>query len=207
MSDDFEDYQERTHPPGHRGTWGSAWGRAWGRQKDKTVTRARDAVTAGHPSRAPADSLEHHLADRALERLAGEADTSVRARVLGAWDFWPWAGRRTGVEAALELLGWAATLYTASQIGATPWAQWWAVAVTSGVSTRYWSASDAWGSGVWGSDASRDTVRQSRRFLRSVSNARDIGWLVLSLDGTAIWGPGTWGTPATWGSATTRWRI
>lgn len=208
MSDDFEDYQERTHPPGHRGTWGSAWGRAWGRQKDTTVTRARDAVTAGHPSRAPADALGHHLADTALERLPGETDASVRARVQGAWSFWPTAGRLDGLTAALGLLGFASVeIRTAAQFGRTPWAQWYAVTYGAGFASRPWGAPDTWGSGTWGSDATRDQVRQSRRFLRSVSNARDIGWLILATTENGVWGIGKWGISTPWGGVVTRWRI
>lgn len=209
MSDDFESYQRDTHPPGHRGTWGQRWGAALGRQKDTTVTRARDAVLAGFPGRAPLDALDLHLADAALERLPGETTASIRARVRQAWDFWPTAGRLAGLTVALTLLGFPTIeVRTAAQLGVTPWAQWFAFTFGYGFSSRPWGAPDTWGTGTWGSDASRDDARRMRRFLRSVSNARDIGWLVLGSTDPSVWGAGgTWGSPAVWGGATTRWRI
>ena len=170
--------------------------------------RARDAVTAGHPSRAPADSLEHHLADRSLERLPGEADASVRARVRGAWTFWPTAGRLDGLTVSVGLLGYATVeISTGAQFGLARWAQWFVVAYGTGVKARQWGAPATWGSGVWGSDATRERVRAARRFLRLISNARDIGWLIFSSSTPGVWGLGTWGAPAVWGGAVTRWRI
>jgi hypothetical protein len=45
-----------------------------------------------------------------------------------------------------------------------------------------------------------------RRLLRIVSNARDIGWVVLTLTEPGVWGTGTWGT-GTWGGKNVRWRV
>lgn len=208
MSDTFESYQRDTHPPGHRGTWGLRWGAAVGRQKDTTVTRARDAVLAGFPGRAPLDALDLHLADAALERLPGETTASIRARVRQAWAFWPTAGRFDGLTVALTLLGFPTfEVRTAAQFGRTPWAQWYAITYGYGLARRQWGAPAKWGEGVWGSNATRDESRRMRRFLRSVSNARDIGWLVFGDTDPSVWGVGKWGSPARWGGATTRWRI
>lgn len=197
MSDSFEDYQERTHPPGHRGRWGAAWGRAWGRQKDKTVTRARDAVLASFPSRAPADALEHHLADAALERLPGETDASVRVRVSGAFDLWATAGTRGALELAISQLGLTGTLYTPADLlpddpPRPGWAQWWFMCTGHPWgSDGIWSDPGIWDDGgVWDLDATPAEMGQVRRLLRAWTNARDRGHVVFVFE-EDWWGPET----------------
>ena len=204
----FAERQPGLHPTALRNRWGAAWGRAFGLEKDDVVTAAKLAVRSGFVDDAPADALPRHAADVALPQLAGEADTDLRARIATAWDFWPTAGRLDGLTVSVGLLGYATVeIRTATQFGLARWAQWFIVAYGTGVKTRQWGAPATWGSGVWGSDATRERVRAARRFLRLIANARDIGWLIFSSSTPGVWGLGTWGAPAVWGGAVTRWRI
>lgn len=204
----FAERQPGLYPTRLRGRWGRAWGRAFGLEKDDVVTAAKDAVKSGFVLMAPVDALARHARDVALEQLPGESDASLRARVAAAWDFWPWAGTRTGLETAANLLGYLdASIRTARDLSRDPWAQWFLFTTDHTVTrNRTWGAPAKWGAGVWGSDASRDYARRVRRLLRIVSNARDIGWVVLTLTEPGVWGTGTWGT-GTWGGKNVRWRV
>ena len=205
----FAERQPGLYPTALRGRWGIAWGRAFGAQKDDVVTAAKDAVKSGFVAIAPADALPRHAADVALPLLPGETDAQLRARVAGAWDFWPMAGTLAGLETAADLLGYVdRTIRTARDLSRDPWAQWFIFVADHGVTRkRTWGGSGTWGSGVWGSDASRDYVRRVRGLLRLVSNARDRGWVVLSLSTPGWWGSGTWGAPSTWGGPNIRWKV
>lgn len=192
-----------------QGRWARAWGRSLGAEKDRTVERARQAVLAGAVTRCPADALPLLGADAQLEQLPGETAASFRARIAGAWDTWPWAGTRTGLGTIFTLLGLTVRLATAAELSRTPWAQWWAFASGTGWTRRVWgAATKAWGSGVWGSTATRDDVRRVRRFARQFSNARDRGWVVILQSSPGVWGaPSTWGAPGVWGARNPRWRV
>ena len=194
-----------------QGRWGRAWALSVGASKDVTVERARQAALAGAVSRAPDDALVYLGADVALERLPGEPDARYRTRIAGAWETWVWAGTRTGLLNVFALLGGGAfnvRLATAHDLGRSPWAQWFAFldsAFNPGL--RPWDTASTWGTGVWGSFATRATVRSLRRELRRFSNARDRGWVISLLSSPGVWGaPGVWGT-GTWGGRNVRWRI
>lgn len=191
------------------GPWGSRWLGAVGAQLDAALGGALDAGTLVGPLRAPVDALAEFAADRALEQLPAESDRSFRARVHGAWAFWPWAGTRGGLETAADLLGYTIRVTrTARDLGRDPWAQWFLFATDYSRSWRAWGGAGTWGAGVWGSDAPRDEVRRARRFLRLVSNARDRGWLVFVLSLPGWWGCGAWGdASATWGGKNIRWKV
>ena len=204
----FEERQPALHPTRLAGKWSRRWGAAFGAAKDAVVDAAKLAVKSGFVALAPADALPRHAADVLLPQLAGESDDALRARILGAWDFWPTAGTLGGLSIALGLLGYTQVdIRTGRQFGRSLWAQWFAVAYGTGWTSRFWGEVKGWSTGTWGSTASRDTVRASRRFLRLVSNGRDIGWLVIGTAAPSVWGLGTWGTLSAWNGAVTRWRI
>ena len=205
----YADFQPGLYPTGLAGPYGTAWGRSQGTMKDRVITLAIDAVDAGLVLRCPADALPLLGADVSLEQLPGETSTAYRTRISQAWDTWPWAGTRTGLETVFTLLGLTVRLATAAELGRTPWAQWWAFASATGWIRRTWkTGSEFWGSGVWGSTATRDDVRRIRRFARQFSNARDRGWVVILQSSPGVWGaPSTWGAPGVWGARNPRWRV
>lgn len=89
-----------------RGTVPSATGNGdfdWG-----LVTRAKLAVKARFPGLAPSDALEKIGVERKMPRGPGETDASYAARLLAAWDTWPWAGTAFGVLSALKVAGYTA---------------------------------------------------------------------------------------------------
>ena len=194
-----------------QGRWARAWGRSLGAEKDTTIERARQAVLAGAVTRCPTDALPLLGADAQLERSYGETDAEYRARIADAWAMWPWAGTRTALEIVFGQLGWQTfRLVTATDLGRTPWAQWFAfVSLNEPPLRRAWSTSGTWGSGVWGSDASRELVRAIKRRLRQFSNARDRGWVVILQSSPGVWGaPSAWDAGAgTWGARNPRWRV
>ena len=208
----YRDYQPALHPTALAGPYGTAWGASQGTMKDRVVTLAADAVDTGLVLRAPDDALPLLGADVALEQYPTEEADEYRARILAAWDVWPWAGTRTALELVIVQLGYEnARLSTAHELGRSPWAQWWAFLTLGGdaITLRAWDAGESWGTGVWGSTADRDDVRRTRRALRRFSNARDRGWVVLLQSDPGVWGaPSVWdaGT-GTWGARNPRWRI
>lgn len=72
------------------------------------VARAKAAVKARFPGVAPSDALEEIGLERGMPRGPGESDASYGARLLGAWNTWPWAGTAFGLLNALAAAGYAA---------------------------------------------------------------------------------------------------
>ena len=100
------------------------------RREDIIVTYAKLAVKSGFVLLAPEDALERHGRDVSLEQLPGETSTGLPDEISQAWDTWPWAGTRTGLETVFTQLGYpSAVLLTAQEWGvplaSTLWARWW----------------------------------------------------------------------------------
>jgi hypothetical protein len=215
---DYATYQPSLHPTALAGPYGLSWGRSQGTMKDRVITLATDALDAGLVLRCPDDALPLLGADVALEQLPSETSTSYRARILGAWDTWPWAGTRTGLtNVAAQLLYQGATLITAAEWGvslaSTLWARWW---LLIDFDAKGFAAEDAWGTGTWGdggtwgSDAPLAEVARCRRALRQFTNARDVGHLRFAFGDTDYWGePDGLFANGDWGSdpAFLEWRV
>lgn len=210
--------QPGLYPTALRGPWGTAWGAAFGAEKDIIVTYAKLAVKSGFVLLAPEDALERHGRDVSLEQLPGETSTAYRTRISQAWDTWPWAGTRTGLETVFTQLGYpSAVLLTAQEWGvplaSTLWARWWLLIAPT---DHGFLAEDAWGTGTWGdggtwgSDATPEEVSLHRRAFRQFTNARDLGWLRFAFNNTDYWGdPGGLFNSGKWGSdpAYVEWRV
>lgn len=67
---------------------------------------------AGMLEEAPADALDPHARNSALQRAAGESDTALRRWLRGRWDTWKACGSTDGLRAALLRLGFVAEIYT-----------------------------------------------------------------------------------------------
>jgi hypothetical protein len=94
----FEEYQSVDLAPGWlRDSWGTAYNGALGKRKDVAVAALKESVKARMPSLAPPDALSLLAAERGIDRGAGEAEASHRARVKAAWGAWRWAGTPVGL--------------------------------------------------------------------------------------------------------------
>ena len=103
----YQQYQRELLPPPLRGETGEVYAGDIGAQKDALVTLCKDAVYAGQL--LDADGLGREAPDDALGRLGADADLEqgpvegqdeYRARILGAWDLWGWAGTLYGYSLA-----------------------------------------------------------------------------------------------------------
>jgi hypothetical protein len=66
--------------------------------------------TFGQLLTAPTDALDEIGADRELRRGPGESDAAYAARLLAAWDIWPFAGSHYGVLRALKIAGYVGAI-------------------------------------------------------------------------------------------------
>jgi hypothetical protein len=184
-----------------QGRWGRAWALSVGASKDVTVERARQAVLAGAVTRAPTDALPMLGADVALPRYSVEGTEDYRARILGAWDLWPWAGTASVLLTVAAQIGLAGpVLLTARQWGlpdaATRWARWWMLLGPQPnvpiASDGAWGDPGTWGDGgTWDSDAPAALIADLRAAFRRFSNARDRGFVRFAFtDSTDYWGDG-----------------
>ncbi len=103
-------------PPWLLGPNGRTWLTAIGRSLDDNAERARQAVKARFPNLAPDDALAVLGEERGMPRGPGETTASYRARLLGAWDAWTWAGTPYGMLRQLLAAGYP-TVYVQTQGG------------------------------------------------------------------------------------------
>lgn len=206
-------WQPTLQPAGLRGQWGERWGAVLGAEKDILVGLAKDAVTARFLPTAPSDALSLLGDERQIGRQSGEAESSFRARLAGAWESWSWVGTRYGVSLAVGLLGWGYPAVISYR--ELPWdsaADRWARLRVIFTGAAAWTGS-AWGSWVWGSRlvegietvdpvVARVTLR---RVLRQWINARDRVFAVTIARGGALWGRFVWGSGSWSTSTTTEW--
>lgn len=197
----FRDWQPTQQPTALRGPFGTAWAESLGAHKDALVALAKDAVKARFVTVAPADALDHHSADRDMERGFSESAVSFRARLRGAWESWSWLGTRYGIGYAAGLIGYGVPAVHSWH--SLPWdgdaARWARLLVTfTGVATF---GSSAFGAVAYGGRdvqpiESADPLtarRQLRRTLRKWINARDRVEKVIVARGGARYGFATFG--------------
>lgn len=98
MSRRYRDYVERLPtPPWLLGKWGRRWLYMTGLVFDALVEATRQAVKARFPTVAPDDAIPLIGKDRVLEPGLGESLDTYRARIIGAWEAWSWAGTEKGL--------------------------------------------------------------------------------------------------------------
>ena len=196
----YEKFQRALMPLPLAGESGQAYAGVLGREKDAQLERAKDAVRARFPSRAPADALPLLGLNVQLERGPDEPEDAYRARLRDAFNAWRWAGTRKGIlEYALAPAGFEnAALITNRQWTPAPpdgqtakWARFWAVIAEP----HPWEPTYI--DGTWtveadttstiGSTATLNDVMRVRRLLQAWKSARDVcmGAVIVFGDATA----------------------
>lgn len=118
----FQDYQQQLHPTWLQDPAGLAWGASFGAAKDVLLGNAQLAVKCqiiATPTQlpfGPDDSLALNGADRQIDRGQGESSSAYSARVLNAWNIWPFAGTAFGLLKALSDAGYP-NVWIVQQLG------------------------------------------------------------------------------------------
>lgn len=192
------------------GRWGRAWLGAVGEALDEALAAVLSAAPLVGPRAAPDDSLGAYGADRGLPSVEAEPLTTYRARLVGAWESWSWAGTARGVRETLLLGGLGgATIYTERATPRPPSPSLWAryTLVFSGRAT--WDAEVTWDDGGTGWDGvfkaavggldPEDARARLWSILRTWSNARDRVTSVIIARAAYLWDTAeTWDSPVGW---------
>lgn len=220
----YRQYQRELLPPPLRGDFGEVYAGDLGGAKDDVVTLAKDAVYLGQTSDAdgfaretPDDGLAKLGADADLEQGAVESPQDYRARILGAWDLWGWAGTPYGYSLAFERLKrpvrgarFIASSEWFAPDGLSGWSRFWPIVWTGPLAVgRFtvgpWATVGADASG-WdilrvgefdvgdgstvGSTATVEELADIRLALAKWKNARDRVPALIIADGDVIGTPG-----------------
>lgn len=93
----YQEYQDRLSPTALQGPVGTAFESAFGAMKDAQLARLVASVKAKFPGLAPADALAAIGVERGMPRGGSESDAAYAARLLDAWNTWPFAGTAFGL--------------------------------------------------------------------------------------------------------------
>ena len=83
------------------------WSEAFGLAKDSVADIATQAVKSRLIATCPTDAIVPIGNDRGLERVPGETTASYRARLVGAWEAYAWAGTAKGILDQLAIAGYS----------------------------------------------------------------------------------------------------
>lgn len=203
-------------PPWLREPNAEALLRALGEARDALADASKAGVLArlARPGSAP-DALARIGADRMMPQGPAEVSDAYAARLVAAWETWPWAGTPFGVLSALRLsgLGDGAQLWTASgarhvlaldgsEVITTPGPPLW-------LGQAGWSAfALVWPAGAWPYGVVPAPGSDTANFVHQLIDLWKPAYATFS--GTFIhvsgaqWGDGEWGSQ-TWGGAVTHW--
>lgn len=106
MSDTFKGDHAENSPPWLLQPYGKRWVEGFGQVKDNLADRAKQAAKADLPLICPVDSLPVIGEEVGLPRGYTEPEANYRARLVGAWDAWQWAGTPYGLLRAFQLAGY-----------------------------------------------------------------------------------------------------
>ncbi len=201
MSTTFAEYVTALLPTFVRGPWGRRWGAATGAALDGLLGGAKAAAKAGFVILAPSALLPLLAGDVRIDSVTGESDSSLRARIRGAWESWSWAGTSYGVTVAVGLMGYGTPILISWHqmhwdADSTRWSR--GLLVFTGRATY---GASSYGSVTYGGRqvqaieaADPAVVRpQLRRVLRKWINARDRIERVIIARGGARYGEAVYG--------------
>jgi hypothetical protein len=165
----------------------------------------------------PPSALSYLGAGRSMPRYPLDTDATYTARLRDAWNIWPQAGTKYGIEAQLAALGLTATVKDRSSVGwnwdndTDNWSRFWVVITGHPWASWEWGDGTLWGDGkTWGSDATVDEVKSVRALVRKWKPAQVVCTNIIVVMDAITWAAeqpdGTWGNPAKRSSAAIYWR-
>ncbi|ADD28702.1 phage tail protein [Meiothermus ruber] len=119
----YEEWLPELAPPWLQGPKGKALLAGWGQGLDEFASLAATGVLARWAALAPEDALNRLGAERGLTRYPGESLEAWRTRVLGAWEFWQWAGTEYGIQLALAQLGYNSAIVPVRNYDNNRWSE------------------------------------------------------------------------------------
>lgn len=96
---------------------------AYGALADEHLEYVATALRARYAELAPEDALNLLGAERNFVRYPAESLDAFRQRVIGAWDFWVWAGTEYGMGLALSQLGYNSAIVPVRNYDNTRWSE------------------------------------------------------------------------------------
>lgn len=96
---------------------------AYGALADEHLEYVATALRARYAELAPEDGLNLLGAERNLVRYPAESLDAFRQRIIGAWEFWQWAGTEYGLGLALSQLGYNSAIVPVRNYDNTRWSE------------------------------------------------------------------------------------
>lgn len=211
---DYDDFQVQYAPSWLGGAAGTLWNRVLGLMKQAVVEAAKAAVKCRFAATAPLDALEQLLEDRNLDPAWRETETSVRARIIAAWETWQKAGTKAGMGEALELAGYIDYEIRENKQDGT--LSWWEFEIwlyppfpwtDEYVADFRWDDAGVWeDGGVWAADLPPEDLSRARLIARKWKGTHAQCRRIVIVHAGETWDatapPGTWDDDpaATWGN-------
>lgn len=111
----YEAFRQSWGPSWLKNSGGQRWQASHGAFADVLVARWKAAVKAGFPDYAPADAMPYLQSEIGIPRAPGDSDSDYAAKLLRAWELWPFAGTPLGLLLAFEAAGYDPTQYVIVQ--------------------------------------------------------------------------------------------
>jgi hypothetical protein len=105
-SQDFQKYQQQLADTSLQDATGTLFVAAFASMKDFFSDRVRLSLKSRLPGLAPPDALTQIGAERGMPQGGTESGASYAARLLDAWNAWPWAGTAFGLLRAFYATGY-----------------------------------------------------------------------------------------------------
>lgn len=96
---------------------------AYGALADEHLEYVATALRARYAELSPEDGLNLLGAERNFVRYPAESLDAFRQRIIGAWEFWQWAGTEYGLSTALSQLGYTSAIVPVRSYDNTRWSE------------------------------------------------------------------------------------